>query len=135
MDSASNDDHTFCLCLTNLLHSMICIMNIRRIHINHKWVLQKHCTICTNMCIMFFQALVPNPQSRKVLIVRMSWDDPPPPNKPKELPGQQDQGYKVVHHDQREGYNPNLLERGVSKYLMVLRKFHILVTSRSNTIS
>ena len=60
---------------------------------------------------------------------------PPPPNKPKELPGQQDQGYKVVHHDQREGYNPNLLERGVSKYLMVLRKFHILVTSRSNTIS
>ena len=38
--------------------------------------------------------------SRKVLIVRMSWD-----NKPKKLPGgQQYQGHEVVHHDQREGY-------------------------------
>ena len=42
--------------------------------------------------------------SRKVLIVRMSWDDPPYPPSQKKTGGQQGQGHEVVLHDQGEGY-------------------------------
>ena len=47
--------------------------------------------------------------SRKVLIVRMSWDDPLYPPSQNKLPGgQQDQGHELVPHDQGEGYQqPN----------------------------
>ena len=43
--------------------------------------------------------------SRKVLIVRMSWDDPLYPPSQKKLPdGQQDQGHELVLHNQGEVY-------------------------------
>ena len=57
--------------------------------------------------------------SRKVLILRMSWDDPP--NKANKLPGgQQDQGHEVVLQDQGEGYR--LLGIGMAQYLRVSRR-------------
>ena len=40
---------------------------------------------------------------RKVLIVTMSWDNPP--YQPRKIPGgQQDQGHEIVLHANREGY-------------------------------
>ena len=42
--------------------------------------------------------------SRKLLIVRMSWDDPHPTSQKKLPDGQQEQGHEIVHHDQGKGY-------------------------------
>ena len=43
--------------------------------------------------------------SRKVLIVRMSQDDPPYPPSQKKLPGgQQNKGHEVVLNDQGDSY-------------------------------
>ena len=67
-----------------------------------------------------------------------------PPNKPKKLPGgQQDQGPEVVRHDQREGFQqPNSFRnrsgsvpQGVKEVSHLGPKFHVLVRSSSNTIS
>ena len=73
----------------------------------------------------------------------MSLGDPPFPQ-PKKLPGgQQDQGHEVVHHDQGEGYQQpksfgngsGSVSQGVKEVSHLGPKFHILVRSRSNTIS
>ena len=73
--------------------------------------------------------------SGKVLIVRMSWDDPPTQQvkNSRKLPGEHHhQGHEVVHHDQGEGYQHPRSESGsvpqdVKKVSCLGPKFHILV--------
>ena len=67
----------------------------------------------------------------------------PPPNKPKKLPGrQQDQENEVVHHYQGEGYQQPKsfwsgsvsVPQGFKEVSHLGPKFHILFRNRSNII-